>query len=247
VRAEAEAQLDHVALAGVEVLEQLAHLLGEERSGGVLVGRRAGVRDHIAELELPVGRDRLVQREGAAAVPVELDHLILVPTQLPGQPPRRGILPLGHREPLLGPAQGDESLVDGGRQPDRAALVGDGAGDRLANPDGGVGGEAQLPAGVELLDRAHEPDRPLLHQVLEREPVLVTLEPLGEVHDETQVRLDHALLGGEVAALDAAGELALLRRAQQRHARDLREEVGEAWDGLAGRGGRHGGHARAAS
>ncbi len=100
---------------------------------------------------------------------------------------------------------------------------------------------------VELLDRAHEPDGALLHEVLEREPVLVADEALGEVDDEAQVRLDHAVLGDEVAALDATGELALLGGGEERDARDLPQEAGEARDGLAGEGGVHAVHAGAAS
>ena len=94
---------------------------------------------------------------------------------------------------------------------------------------------------VELLDRAHEAERALLDEVGEREPVLGALEGAGDVDDEAKVRLDHPLLGVEVAALHAQREPALLRRRQQRHAAHLGEEVGEA--GVVG----HVAHRRAAS
>ena len=41
---------------------------------------------------------------------------------------------------------------------------------------------------------------------------------LGDLDDETQVGLDHVVLGGEVAALDALGQCDLLARAEQRPA-----------------------------
>jgi hypothetical protein len=101
---------------------------------------------------------------------------------------------------------------------------------------------------VELLHRAHEPDRALLDEVGEREAVLVALVALGDVDDEAQVRLDHPVLGGEVAALDAAREPDLLGGGQERRARDLGEEVLEAVVGLSVRGGgRHGRHTVAPS
>ena len=77
-------------------------------------------------------------------------------------------------------------------EPDRAALVADRAADRLADPDRRVGGEAVALAVVELLDRADQPERALLDQIGEREPVAGALEALGDVDDEPQVGLDHA-------------------------------------------------------
>ena len=106
-----------------------------------------------------------------------------------------------------------QALADLLGQADRAALVADRAADRLADPDRRVGAEAVALAVVELLDGADEPERALLDQVGEREPVAGALEALGDVDDEPQVGLDHALLGGEVAALDPAREAQLLGRA----------------------------------
>jgi len=84
---------------------------------------------------------------------------------------------------------------------------------------------------VELLHRAHQAERPLLHEVGEREPVAVALVALGDVHDQAQVGLDEVRLGGEVAPLDATGELELLGGREQARATDPREEQGEAVDG----------------
>ena len=54
------------------------------------------------------------------------------------------------------------------RDADRAGLVGDGAGDGLADPPRGVGGELEALGVVELLDRPHQAEVALLDQVEER-------------------------------------------------------------------------------
>ena len=102
---------------------------------------------------------------------------------------------------------------------DRAALVGDRAGHRLADPPGGVGRELVAAAVVELLHRADQPQRALLDQVEEREAAAHVA--LGDRHHQAQVGLDHVLLGGHVAALDALAPSATSSLgAEQRHAAD---------------------------
>jgi hypothetical protein len=86
---------------------------------------------------------------------------------------------------------------------------------------------------VELLDRADEADRPLLDEVEQRHPGVLALEALGEMHDETEIRLDHPVLGFEVAAFDAARELELLGRGEETRAGDALEEDSEAVAELA--------------
>ena len=120
---------------------------------------------------------------------------------------------------LLGPelALGAEDLVQlldhVHRHADRAALVGERPRDGLADPPRGVGRELEALAVVELLGGAHEPDRPLLDQVEERQALVAVA--LGDRDDEAEVRLDHLLLGAVVAALDPLRELDLLRRGEQ--------------------------------
>ena len=53
---------------------------------------------------------------------------------------------------------------------------------------------------------------------------LLALVLLRDRDDQAQVRVDHALLGGDVALLDPLGELDLLGGGQQRVAADLVEE-----------------------
>ncbi len=111
---------------------------------------------------------------------------------------------------------------------DRAALVGERARDRLADPPRRVGRELVAAPVVELLGGAHEADRPLLDQVEERQALVAVV--LGDRDDEPQVGLDHVLLGAVVAALDALGELDLLGRRQQLDAADLAQEERERVD-----------------
>src|SRR5438552_3143268 len=94
-------------------------------------------------------------------------------------------------------ARGADQLVDRldhvHRDADRPRLVGDGAGDGLANPPGGVGRELVAAAVLELVDRLHQSDVAFLDQVQELESTVGVL--LRDRDDEAEVRLDHFLLG----------------------------------------------------
>ena len=91
-------------------------------------------------------------------------------------------------------------------------------------------------APVELLDGAHEPERALLDEVEERQAAAAVA--LGDRDDEAQVGLDHLLLRGLVAELDALGEADLVGGREQRHAADVLQEelqgVGRLLDGGGG-------------
>ena len=125
-------------------------------------------------------------------------------------------------ELALGAADLVELLDDVDRDADRARLVGERARDRLADPPGRVGRELEALAVVELLRGAHQAERALLDQVEERQPLVAVV--LGDRDDEAQVGLDHLLLGVEVAALDALGEIDLLLRGEQADLADVLQE-----------------------
>ena len=83
-------------------------------------------------------------------------------------------------------------------------LVGDRARYRLPYPPGGVGRELVAALVLELLDRAHEADVPLLDQVEEAQAAVRVA--LGDRDDEAEVRLDErplTLLGAVLAAAQA--------------------------------------------
>src|SRR3546814_8055953 len=81
------------------------------------------------------------------------------------------------------------------RDADRARLIGDRAGDRLANPPGRIGAELVAAAIFELVDRLHQADVAFLDQVEELQPAVGVF--LGDRDDEAQIRLDHFLLRSE--------------------------------------------------
>ena len=110
--------------------------------------------------------------------------------------------------------------VDG--HADRACLVGERPRDRLPNPPGRVRRELEPLAVIELLRRAHQPDRALLNQIEEWQALVAI--PLRDRDDEAKVRLDHLLLGAMVAALDPLGQLDLLSGGEQVDLADVLEE-----------------------
>ena len=114
------------------------------------------------------------------------------------------------------------ALLDVRGQADRPRRVREAALDALADPQRRVRRELEALAPVELLGRADEPERALLDEVAKRQPQ--TLVAAGLRDDEPEVRVDHPVLGVDVAALDALGQLDLLGRRQQRVARRLVEE-----------------------
>src|SRR3954447_10832690 len=217
------AELEHAALAVGEVLQRLAQRLLRQDLRGALV-RRLGplVGDELAELGLLLVADRLLERDrGLRGALDRVDLLRVDPGDL-------GDLVGGRLAPQLGDqlALGAADLVElldhVHGYPDRARLVGQGAGDRLADPPGRVRGELEALAVVELLRRAHEPERPLLDQVEEREPLVAVV--LGDRDHQAQVGLDHLLLGVEVAAFDAAGEVDLFLGGEQPNLADVLQE-----------------------
>src|SRR5215217_296414 len=107
--------------------------------------------------------------------------------------------------------------VDG--DPDRAPLVRNGAGDGLSYPPGGVGGELEALAVVELLDSPHEAYVPLLDEVEERDAPPGVLLSYGD--DEPQVRLREVRLRAPFSALDALGEVDFLGLGEEGGLADL--------------------------
>ncbi len=91
------------------------------------------------------------------------------------------------------------------RDPDRARLVGDRAGDGLADPPGRVGGELVALRVVELLHGADEAEVAFLDQVEEQHPAPDV--PFGDRDHQPQVRLDQLALGELAVAFDPAQEV----------------------------------------
>src|SRR3954454_6487868 len=217
--AQAEAHLDHLALTRGERVERAANVLApQRRRRGVERGDGRLVLDEIAELGLLLLAHRLLERDGLLRHPQDVAELARRALELGGDLLRRRLAAELLDELALDVHDLVELLDHVDRDADRAALVGDRARHGLANPPRRVRRELVAAPVVELLDRADQPERPLLDEVEERQPAAQVA--LGDRDDEAQVGLDHLRLSGHVAALDALGEVDLLLRRQERHAPD---------------------------
>ena len=96
---------------------------------------------------------------------------------------------------------------------DGAGLVGDGAGDGLADPPGSVGGELEALGVVELLHGADEAQVAFLDEVEEQHAAAHVA--LGDGHHEAQVGLDELLLGVQAHLLDAREAALLFQKAAE--------------------------------
>src|SRR4051812_32464463 len=217
------AQLEHATLAVGEVLERLAQrLLGEDLGGAVVRRLGALVGDELAELGLLLVADRLLERHRRLRRALDRVDLVGLDARHVGDLLRRRLATQLGDELALRAADLVQLLDYVYRDADRARLVGERAGDRLADPPRRVGRELEALAVVELLGGAHEAERALLDQVEEGKPLVAVV--LRYRDHEAQVRLDHLLLGVEVAALDPLGEVDLLLGREQAHLADVLQE-----------------------
>src|ERR671914_319804 len=222
VPVDAVAQLDHPALLLGQLVERGAHGLVAQADLHLLVGLALLAREQVAELGVALLSHRPLEARDRA------HHLARLVQLLDRELGGRGYLLVGRRTPVLRRQvafhAGDLALAlaDVDRDPDGAPLVREATLDRLPDPEGGVGRELVSPAPVELLGRPDQAQDALLDQVEQCE--LVALVLLGERDDEAQVRVDHALLGLEVAALDSLRQLDLLLGREQRVAAHVAQE-----------------------
>jgi hypothetical protein len=188
----------------------------------VLERRGPVAGDELAERRAAVVADRGLEAHWDSLDRTELLEPLRLDPRLARQLLGRGVAAQGGGQLALLGSQLGELLPDVDRDPDRARVLLDGALHRLPDPPGGVGRELEPPPVVELLDRADQPQDPLLDQVEEgkAEPPVAL-----RVRDhEPDVRLDHPALRLLVAALDPAGKLHLLGGGQQAMLRDVAEE-----------------------
>ena len=201
----AEAQLQHLLLPGGEGREDLYQLLLQQGEGGGL-RRLAGVLigDEVAQMAVLLLADGGLQGDGLLGDLQDLTHPLHRHGHLLGD-----LLGGGVVAQLLEQLAGDaDDLVDGlhhvDGDADGAGLVGDGPGDGLADPPGGIGGELIALGVVELLHRFDQAQIALLDQVQKLHPAAHI--PLGDGHHQTQVGLGQALLG-PLALLNSPVEL----------------------------------------
>src|SRR5579883_669922 len=211
VHADAEAHAQHALLARGERGEHprrgLAQVLldrGVDRQNRVLV------LDEIAEVRILLVADRGLERDRLVGDLEDLAHLLERHAELLGELLRRR-LAADLVQHLAGRAYDLVDRLDHvHRNADGARLVGDRAGDRLADPPRRIGGVLVAAPVLELVDRLHQADVAFLDQVEELQAAVGVL--LGDRDHETQVGLDHLLL-----------RLARLALALLHHVHDLAE------------------------
>src|SRR5450631_1157430 len=191
---DAEPHAQHLLFPRRERRQHLAGLLGEVH-GDDRVGRRddALVLDEVTEVRVLFLADRRFQRDRLLRDLQDLADLVERQLHLLGDLFRRRLAPQLLHQVAAGPNQLVDRLDHVDRDADRPGLIGDGPGDRLPDPPGGVGRELVAALVLELVDRLHEADVPLLDQVEELQPAVGVL--LGDGDHEAQVGLDQLRLG----------------------------------------------------
>jgi hypothetical protein len=124
-------------------------------------------------------------------------------------------------EPILRAANALDGAGEMHREADHLALIRERAAERVTDPPGRVRAEAQPAAMVELVDRAEQPEVPLLDEIDERHPAIATRER----HDDSKVRLHE--LGGDLVGLTSRGIDVAQHATKTRVPRLARRELGE--------------------
>src|SRR5262249_34975491 len=199
---QAEAEAQDLLLARREGSQHLVGLLAKREPDDRLHGGDdLLVLDEIAEVAVLFLADRRLEADRLLVYLQDLAYLLDRHVHLRGDLFGRGLASELLDELPRRPDELVDRLDHVHRDADGAGLVGDGAGNRLADPPGGVGGELVAAPVLELVDGLHQADVPFLDQVEELEaPVRVLL---GDGDDESEVGLHHLLLrlGGLLLAL----------------------------------------------
>src|SRR6266542_1975845 len=191
---ETEAQAQHLLLARRQGIEHLVRLLAQRQPDDRFHrGHHLLVLDEIAEVAVLLLADGRLERDGVLRDLGVVGDVVDGDVDLGRDLFRGGLAPeLLHELP-----RGADELVDRldhvDRDPDRAGLVGDGPGNRLADPPRRVRRELVAPTIFELVDGLHEPDVAFLDEIQELQAAIRVL--LRDRDHEPQVRLHHLLLG----------------------------------------------------
>ena len=183
---EAEALLDGEAGPAVEHVEQAGDhavlLVGE----GQLLGAGVGVGEEVDQLGAVVVADRAVERGGGGEA-VEAGVLVVELVAVAGHLAQGG-------------AEAGRAVAG---EADQAGLLVERPADGLADPEGGVGGELEALAPVELVDGVLEAEVALLDEV-EQLHAGGQGVAAGDAHDEAEVGPDEPVLGPGGGAVEAA-------------------------------------------
>src|SRR5215472_15843217 len=159
-------------------------------------GRRnhGPVFDEVAQMRIFFFTDRRLQRDRLLSDLEHLAHLGHRNIHALGDLFRGRLTP----QLLDQLPRGADQLVDGldhvHRNADGAGLIGNGAGDGLANPPRCVRGELVAAAVLELVHGFHQADIAFLDQIQELQPAVGVF--LGDRYHQAQVRFNQLALGG---------------------------------------------------
>src|SRR5208283_441524 len=203
---QAEAHLDDFFFARSQRAQDLSGLVLEVHVDHRFGGRDYGaVFDEVAQMRIFLFADGRFERDRLLRDLEHLAHFGDGNIHALGDLFRRGLASqFLHQLP-----RGADQLVDGfdhvHRDADGAGLIGDGAGDGLANPPGGVGRELVAAAVFKFVHGFHQADVAFLNQVEELQAAVGVF--LGDGDDQAQVGFDEfalGLLGVHVARDDLA-------------------------------------------
>ena len=109
------------------------------------------------------------------------------------------------------------------RNTDRSRLIGECTCNRLANPPGCIGRKFETFSKVELLNRAEEPDIPLLHQIKQGEIVRSTDILLRDRHYQSEIGFGKPLFCRSITRFHRFGKSHFFLPGNERHTPDFFE------------------------
>ena len=212
----AKAHAQHLGFARGEAIQDVFHHIAQARLHGRFHGRDVvGVLDEVAQVAVVIIANRGFHRDGFFGDFHDLADLVLGHLHLLGQ---QGCIGLKAKF-LQVLARQAIHLVDGldhvHRNANGAGLVGNRAGNGLADPPRGVGREFVTPAVFELVHRLHQANVALLNQIEELQAPVGVL--FGNRDHQAQVGLDHLFLGKAAGAFTIVHALVNALELFQRH------------------------------
>src|ERR1700686_1703158 len=177
--ASAEAQGENLALGVGQLRDRAVHdalalVLVGYFLGGLLLGRQ-----QVAQRGIAVFADLLVEADERVALVAHFFDLLELQARLLRELLVGGLAPEAHRELALHAPDLARALGHVHGQANGAPGVLKAALDGLADPQGCVGGEAKALAPVELLARADQSEHALLHQISQRQALVLVAPRIG--------------------------------------------------------------------
>ncbi len=201
-------------------MENLVELFPQKLIRDRFCRRRRGIiRNEIAQVAVVLFTDRGFQRHGILRRLHDLTDLVRAHAE-----PFRNLVHGRFSAQLLQQLTGAARYPMNGlyhmdRNTDRSCLIRDGAGDRLTDPPGRIGGELEALGVVEFFHRLDQPEIALLNEIKEVHTLADIL--FRDADHETEVCLHQLILCRLVALRDPLGEVQLPIGIEQRDLADV--------------------------